>query len=91
MRQLTPRQVAGLADDHIRMYTRRLASKSPMVNRDKTASYLVIWTAIKVEALRQVENGAFDYLKLSPAHVVEIRDALDSGEYDVLLKGLEAN
>lgn len=73
---LTAEKLLKLADKHIQLYERRLASGSPVVNAAKCHAYLIIWKSIK-------EKKGVDLSELERQEIVE---ALDSGEYDDLLQ-----
>ena len=72
---LLQQQILLLADAHIKMYEKRLASDSPYVNKVETTRLLTIWISI------QTKKGAW----LTRDETTEIRDAVDSGEFDELL------
>jgi len=68
--------IVKLADEHIALYERRIASGSRFVRVDECQNYLSIWKSIKAK------GG----VGLSVEEASEVNDAIDSGEYDHLLE-----
>jgi len=75
---LTPEQLRKLAKAHIRQYENRLASDSKYVNRDECAAYLALWKDVEANADKALVG-------FSKETLMEIQDAIDSGDYDDLL------
>ncbi len=78
-KKLTPAQLNTLADKHIERFTDMINSRNRHVNVQECRAYLVIWHSIKLKL-------AAGHTDLSPEERREIREAVESGDYDDLLK-----
>lgn len=70
-----------LATIHVRHYQRMLdlhAAGSRAIRKDETQKYLQIW----LEGFEALDKGE----ELSPACISEMEDAVDCGDYDMVLK-----
>jgi hypothetical protein len=76
--KLAPEKILDLAAAHIVHYRSLIRSGSPNVRLDECGAYLRIW--------QQVIDEKGVWANLNQYARREIRDAIDSGEYDDLLE-----
>jgi hypothetical protein len=78
---LTARQIQALAKSHISGFENMIGSDDPTVRLDECRMYLAIWQSV----LKKVQTP--DFLSMfSEDERGEIQDALDSGDYEDILR-----
>lgn len=77
---LTDKQVRVLAEKHIEMFEKRIASGAKIVNVSECRRYIEIWRGIQTKVLRWAWRDQFTVEERG-----EIEDALYSGEWDDVL------
>lgn len=81
---LKPAQLTQLADEHIKIYNKRLEVPSRHINEKDCKMYLALWKSVKTKAEASNEHARMELSseKLDRQEIDEILDAIYCGQYE---------